>query len=118
MGLEATITDERTEIILAATFLLIVILSFMAFVIQRCEKSYYYSREAGEEGGGGVASVESVHVQTVSPGLADVHNIYNYATSNSIQQFPVSHHPPSVTSAGQTDLIAEHLEYNHLPHLP
>lgn len=33
-----------------------------------------------------MASVESVHVQTVSPGLADVHNIYNYATSNSIQQ--------------------------------
>ena len=29
-SLEATITDERTEIILAATFLLIVILSFMA----------------------------------------------------------------------------------------
>ena len=29
-SLEASITDERTEIILAATFLLIVILSFMA----------------------------------------------------------------------------------------
>ena len=31
-SLEASITDERTEIILAATFLLIVVLSFMAWV--------------------------------------------------------------------------------------
>ncbi|XP_023346092.1 uncharacterized protein LOC111715073 [Eurytemora carolleeae] len=32
--------DERTEIILAATFLVLVVLTFIAFMIYRCEKSF------------------------------------------------------------------------------
>ena len=32
--------DERTEVILAATFLVLVVLTFVAFVIYRCERTY------------------------------------------------------------------------------
>ncbi|XP_059087357.1 uncharacterized protein LOC131883801 [Tigriopus californicus] len=36
--------DERTEIILAATFLVLIILAFISFVIYRCEKNYMRRR--------------------------------------------------------------------------
>lgn len=36
--------DEKTEIILAATFLVLIILAFISFVIYRCEKNYMRRR--------------------------------------------------------------------------
>jgi len=47
LGHGAKVGDERTEIILAATFLLIVILSFIAFIIHRCERNLYQRKHLG-----------------------------------------------------------------------
>jgi len=54
--------DERTEIILAATFLLMVILSFIAFIIHRCERSLYHRRQHCSAM---PKSLSSVSIQTV-----------------------------------------------------
>jgi len=55
--------DERTEIILAATFLLMVILSFVAFIIHRCERSLYH--RSHQTCSSMPKSLSSVSIQTV-----------------------------------------------------
>merc|ERR1712183_97015 len=41
--------DRSTEVVLASTFLILVILIFIAFIIHRCEKTFVHSRR--QEGG-------------------------------------------------------------------
>jgi len=93
---QAKVGDERTEIILAATFLLIVILSFIAFIIHRCERNLYQrkhlgcpgdSSRAGCDGGGStvVKSLSSVSIQTV-PVMAGPGHVYGNGEISTISR--------------------------------
>jgi len=63
--------DERTEILLAATFLLIVILAFIGFIVHRCERGLEHRRQSQCRGGRLKVSQSSVSIQTVPAVIAN-----------------------------------------------
>nr|XP_040571559.1 uncharacterized protein LOC121120764 isoform X2 [Lepeophtheirus salmonis] len=87
--------DEQTEIILAATFLVLIILAFISFVIYRCEKNYMRRR---------LHQSFQMSPSSLSTGGLGVHNNSNaHHVSNNNSNNPNGSAIPSISVSVQTD---------------